>query len=356
MGTELTGGHEESVLCLVANNGGLLSGGEQGELCIWSLDGEAPRKVKVGDGEDDITSICCSQQRPHEIYTSCGQAVHQFDMRRLDGPVHTFNYNEDEINQIALNEKETHLAACDDAGHVRVISTHDRRLFKTLCKHTNICSTVTFRPTRQWDLISGGLDSKLLQWDYSKAKNYCNINMEEIGVQEENNPDSYLVNPPFIHSVSVSSDGSLLACGTENALVQIFDSSKRTLEYRKTLKYHTQGVSQVHFLTPEGAGAARELLLSAGNDGKIVVWEIRNSNSEAASSGATANPPVVNGDGSKHISSASGEASTHNQHFQAEISHGDKINWITSCRHQGQATVVAVADNTNKISLYPLPQ
>ena len=46
MGTELTGGHEESVLCLVANNSSLLSGGEQGELCIWSLDGESRRKSK----------------------------------------------------------------------------------------------------------------------------------------------------------------------------------------------------------------------------------------------------------------------------------------------------------------------
>ena len=273
------------------------------------------------------------------------------------GPVHTYNYNEEEINQIVLNEKESHLAACDDAGHVRVISTHDRRLYKTLRKHTNICSTVTFRPKRPWDLISGGLDSMLLQWDFSKAKNYCNINMEEIGAQEENTQDSYLVNPPFIHSLSVSSDGHFLACGTENALVQIFDSSKRTLEYRKTLRYHTQGVSQVHFVTPEGAAAAaRELLLSGGNDGKIVIWDICSANSDAAIDGATASPPTVNGHGAKHNGAASSEISTnHNQHFQAEINHCEKINWITSCRHHGQSTI-AVADNTNKIALYPLPQ
>ena len=353
MGTELSGGHEESVLCLASNNGRLLSGGEQGELCLWSLDGEAPVKIKVADGDDinDVTSICCSQQRPHEIYTACGQSVVQFDTRQLNGPVHTYNYNEDEINQISLNEKETHLATCDDAGHVRIISTHDRRLLKTLRKHTNICSTVTFRPRRQWELISGGLDSMLLQWDFSKAKNFCNINMQEIGVQDEGSQDSYLVNPPFIHSLSVSQDGNFLSCGTENALVQIFDSSKRTLEYKITLRHHTQGVSQVHFLPQEGA--ARELLLSGGNDGKIVIWEIRDGLTDAGAGGATANPPVVNGHGSKHTGSP--PASDHTQHFQAEISHGEKINWITSITYQGQQTI-AVADNSNKITLYALPQ
>ena len=350
MSTELIGGHENSVLCLAPNNGRLLSGGEQGEMCLWNLNGEAPTKIKASD-DDDVTSITCSQQRPHEIYAACGQSILQFDTRQLSGPVHTYSYNDDEINQIALNEKETHIAACDDAGHVRVISTHDRRLFKTLRKHTNICSTVTFRPKRQWELISGGLDSMLLQWDFSKSKNFCNINMQEIGVQDEGSQDSYLVNPPFVHSVAISQDGNIVACGTENALVQIFDSSKRTLEYRKTFRFHTQGVSQVHFL-PSADGVARELLVSGGNDGKIVIWEIGNGLGDSGAAGATANPPLVNGHGSKHnnVSPTSGES----QHFKMEISHGDKINWITSIPHQGQRTI-AIADNSNKISLYSIP-
>ncbi len=50
------------------------------------------------------------------MYAACGALVVQYDTRQLNQPVHSFSYNEDEVNQIALNEKETHLAACDDAG------------------------------------------------------------------------------------------------------------------------------------------------------------------------------------------------------------------------------------------------
>ncbi len=186
-----------------------------------------------------------------------------------------------------------------------------------------------------------------------RAKNFCSINMEEIGDQSEETQDSYLVNPPFVHSVSMSPDGTMLACGTENANVQVFDSSKRTLEYRRTLRLHTQGVSQVHFVqAPDGAAGAvsdnTALLLSAGNDGKIALWDIKHETDTT----------IVNGHAGK-LSAAAANAetaagNTSDRYLRGEIIHGEKINWITSYAHQAQTTI-AVADNSSKISLYPLP-
>merc|ERR1712004_146278 len=93
--------------------------------------------------------------------------------------------------------------------------------------------------------------------------------MQEVGLDSPL-PAAYMVSPPFVYSLSVSRNGNLVACGTENALVQLFNASKRTLAFVASLRGHNSGVSQVHFLP-----SSDHILVSGGNDGKIYIWDTR---------------------------------------------------------------------------------
>lgn len=340
-GTRLEGGHTQTVMCIATTSVPqvrLITGAEGGELAVWSSDHVLMNKLQVGDSEDDVTSIACSSVKPDLFYVACGSSVHCLDLRQLTGAVNVYSFNEDEINEVSLNEKETFLAAADDSGNIKIINIADNKVYKTLRKHTNICSAVKFRPHRPWDLISGGYDSKLIQWDFSKSRAFCLMDMQEIGVAPEN-LDSYVVSPPFVHSIGMSVSGNTVAVGTENALVQVFDGSKRTLSFRQTLRCHTQGVSQVHF----PSFSHDRFVVSGGNDGRICVWDLE---SDGASHHG---PAMTNGCSSVFTVPPAGIAPAY------EIQHVNKINWLTSGATTNRK-FLAVADNTCCPLVFEFPE
>ena len=368
MATTLEGGHSDSVLCVtVSEDGKVISGGENRELAIWTLDGTAPQKHKVAvqDDANDVTCLVCSKQKPYELYASCGQHVVVYDMREMSSPVTVFDFNDEEIDQIVLNEKEAFLAACDDSGHVKVISLQERRVYKTLRKHGNICSSVCFRPRRPWDLFSAGFDCMLMQWDFSRARPLCKVNLHELNAGTDH-PESYMINPPFIHSMALSPNGGLLACGAENSLVYMFNAAKRTPEYLGPLNGHTHGVSQVHFPTFKEA-----LLVSAGNDGNIALWDLTDLQGQRpgiingvasvnghGANGHVGNGHVGNGDNADDLENGAGAGlATGLECYSPQwtIDHEDKVNWVTS-GVAPQEKVIVVADNSSALSVYTFPE
>lgn len=341
-GRRLVDGHTKTVLTVATTNSPdvrLISGAETGELAVWSLDGVCHHKWRIADADGDATSVACSNICSDLFYVACGVKIYGYDLRNLSSYASSYHFNEDEINEITLNEKENFLAAADDSNNIKVINLTDSKVFKTLRKHTNICSAVRFRPHRPWELLSGGYDSKLIQWDFGKSRAYCIMDMQEMGCFPDE-LDCYLVNPPFVHSIAVSATGNTVAVGTENALVQLFDASKRTLQLRHTFRAHTQGVSQVHC----PVFAADKFVVSGGNDGRICVWNLEcSSSATVASNGCTSS----NG----QAASSSGTAST----LTCGIVHSDKVNWIT-CATSANINYIVVGDNTPNPVLYPFPE
>lgn len=327
MASHLEGGHTETILCCaVTGDQRIISGGEGGQICVWSLDGSAPQKNNVSENGDDVVCIYPSKLS-HQTYVACGTNIHCFDSRQWKNSVFTFHQNKDEINQIILNENESFLAACDDSGQIKVYNVQEKQVYKTLEKHTNICACMCFRPRRPWDLLSGGFDNMLLQWDFSRGRSVCNIDMSELYLDEPLQ-SSYSVSPPFIYSMSISPSGHQVVCGTENGLVQLFDASQRTLAFISSLTSHRSGVSQVHYLPNHD-----NLLVSGGNDGYIMLWNTSvqpnqyNDLQSTASSSANASNDITNGDHSTILNGVSNGASNgiqngNSSHFNDDISNG----------------------------------
>lgn len=162
-----SGGHSAAVLCVGAAGGpgGLLaSGAEGGEVTVWSKEGASLAQLRLRTGED-VTSAVFSPSAPGSLYVSHGETVSVLDPRNLKGPAEELHLGEDEINGLSLNDTGTLLAVADDSGAVRVVELDSRKVSRTLRRHTNICSSVAFRPQRPQSLVSAGLDMQVRHRD-----------------------------------------------------------------------------------------------------------------------------------------------------------------------------------------------
>jgi len=262
-------------------------------------------------------------------------------------------YNEDEINQLALNKAENYLATADDSGNIKVVTLgDDMKVYKTLRKHTNICASLSFAPNKPWDLYSAGYDSQLIQWNFSKSRSSCIFDMKDLE-EARDDVESFVVSPPFVHSLAVSKSGSTLACGTENGLVHVFDCTQRLARFRKTLYGHSQGVSQV--LLPNFTDD--KYLVSCGNDTRICFWDLEGVVMESETANGSTGEKRNGSSKKRKPPSTVNQDTTVAQALQKpkfDISYGEKMNCITSSSTANENFLV-IADTTTSPYILPFP-
>uniref|UniRef100_V9L070 WD repeat-containing protein 53-like protein n=1 Tax=Callorhinchus milii TaxID=7868 RepID=V9L070_CALMI len=365
MATKWTGGHSTGVLCLDANCEGLVvSGAEEGNLVTWSSEGCPVSSLKLG--ADDITYVSFSRTDSNTLYTSHGEAISILDIRCLKEATECFKVNEDEINCLSVNETSSHLAAADDSGSIKIIDLANRKVSRTLRKHSNICSCVTFRPQRPHSLLSCGLDMQVMLWNLQKTRPVWTVNFQELTEEEEEEEEMQqqagcqLFNPPLVHFTSVASCGNVFACGAEDGKIRIFRITGTRFELEHGFSGHSLGTSQVHFLNLSHP----YWLLSGGNDGKVALWDVgerilkdnRSPSKTTPRKKTKASSPAKKGLATKECNlSAQTCKENKSNHPLAKLSidHGAKVNWLSSAEIKGRKTIL-VADHTGCISLYPL--
>lgn len=160
-----SGGHTGPVLCVHSAGAAagclLASGAEGGEVTVWNPEGTPVAQLRLSGG-DDVTCAAFSPASPGLLYVSHGEAVSALDPRKLKETVHHLTgVGEDEINGLSFNDTGALLAAGDDSGAVRILEVQSGKVVRTLRRHTNICSSVAFRPQRPQSLVSAGLDMQV---------------------------------------------------------------------------------------------------------------------------------------------------------------------------------------------------
>lgn len=348
----------------------ILSGDEDGSLISWSLNGQILNKVKLSD--NSINSIICPNSNTNIFYASSGTIVYVFEFRKFNEALQQIELGDEEINQLALNHNETYLASADDSGNIKVYDLNSNKIYKTLRKHTNIASDLSFRPNRPLELISVGFDEMLLTWDVAKSRAFCSMNVSEVSPVDEGTR-SYVVSPSFVQTMSLSLDGNLLAIGTENALVQIYDSSKRIPTYSYSIRRHTTCISQVRFLFRSNTH-----LCTTANDGYIYIWRLKDFNATQITNGnnvRTVAPGnrqgrirgehhnIINGEGYQR----NNDIDNHDEqgHVVNEGNHNvdpicswnvsEKINWIGVGCCSGN-NYLLVSDTSNEPYIITLPE
>ncbi|XP_041945044.1 WD repeat-containing protein 53-like [Alosa sapidissima] len=321
--------------------------------------------------------LILSPAAPGLLYVPHGEAVSVLDPRNLKEPVeHLSGIGEDEINGLSFNDTGTMLAAGDDSGAVRIVEVQNGKVVRTLRRHTNICSSVAFRPQRPQSLVSAGLDMQVLLWNLQKTRPLWAVDLQDSHEQaEQAGRPGQLFNPPLAHCPSTE-DGRLhlLRVGTGSHL-----------DHQGALQGHSQGASQAHFVLPHPYW-----LLSAGNDGLVALWDVSahacppeakasNSSRPPASRRkarirpkgrlppATATPLGEEHAGGPESAAAgegvcegaeagvcgAGPGTQESTGPALSFTHTDKVNWVCPALLQGTPSVV-VADQSADLYVYPL--
>lgn len=171
-------------------------------ICLTDLTTFKPAGlVALQELGDAVPALCSHPSEDHTLFAAAGSSALQLDLRRgLDASAvcRCFDINAEEVNSVAVSAANGGwLAAGDDAGEVQVISLAPSggsssspadgaggvaaaavllrperpASYKTLRRgHSNICAAVAFRPHRPWELLSGGLDSTVVRWDFNRLR------------------------------------------------------------------------------------------------------------------------------------------------------------------------------------------
>ncbi|KAL8460695.1 hypothetical protein ACS0TY_031496 [Phlomoides rotata] len=307
-------GHKAATTCCIASRcrpGLIATAAEDGIVCWYDLRcKDMLYSMDVGNG-NPVSSVCFKPGNEDIIYVAVGSEVKCFDLHEPTSwkQLESYNYNSDEINQITCHPKSLFLAAADDAGHVKIIDSHQRCMYKTLrAGHQSICSSVQFLHWRSWEVVTGGLDSKLVIWDFSKGRPKKIMDFGSGGDAGQ------CCNPAFVHGLAVpdldivDKVGKICVVARGDGVVSIINieselaghnsksSTKANLGTKSTSKGqspptdsrsaeqngenlhldysmggHGAAVSSVAFST---FGEKGKFIISGGNDKSVKVWDL----------------------------------------------------------------------------------
>ncbi|XP_053730092.1 WD repeat-containing protein 53 isoform X1 [Synchiropus splendidus] len=367
-GVRWCGAHSSSVLCVGESphsDGLLASGGEGGEVALWSQEGSIVGHLTLSS-EEDVTSVAFSPAAPALLFMAHGDSVSVLDPRNLKTVVEDFKHvGEEEINSVAVSESGSSLAVADDSGAVRVLELPGGKVCRTLRRHTNICSSVTFRPQRPNNIVSAGLDMQVMLWGLQKTRPLWTLSLQDVAEEEDDQQQQrpgQLFNPPLAHCVSVSSCGNVVGCAAEDGRVHLMRiGSGSKLGQLGAIKAHSQGASQAHFLS---FLSHPYWLATGGNDGQVSLWDVSKhpvvtpggKSKGQGSGGQRKKGKAKSRDKATTSQTEAEEAAAETLNFSTPkmtFSHGDKINWLSPALLKGNASLV-VADQSDSLTVYPL--
>ncbi|KAK2975162.1 hypothetical protein RJ640_017375, partial [Escallonia rubra] len=327
-------GHKATATCCIASvdsPGLVATSGEDGCVCWFDVRCKDVLFVMKVGNEDIIYVSSGNEVKGFDVHlglvskaSSCkyiGLAliIHVLSTAIMKAtswkPLESYNYNKEEINQIVCNSKSAFVAAADDGGDVKIIDIRQKCLYKTLRAGHKMYSFFLGDNGKValFAVITGGLDSKLVMWDFSKGRP-CKILDFGIPGAETRDNAGQCFNPAFIHAIAVPEvdmweklgricvvargdggvdvidiESELASTGSKSSLITRRGSQSRSkgsvpspdteaqeenLRKKLHLDYsfggHTTAVSCVAF---SKFGEKGKYIISGGNDKTVKAWD-----------------------------------------------------------------------------------
>lgn len=343
-----TGGHSSLVLCAaVSCESVVATGAETGELTLWSPAGSPLSSLHLSD---DVTGLCFSPAQPSLLHACHGRAVTLLDLRSLKTPLAELtDMAEDEINGVCVDESGRTLAAGDDTGAVTLVDLQLMKVTGTLRTHTNICSSVAFRPRRPQSLVSAGLDMQVCLWTLPKPRPVWSVSLQDTPQEHT----GQVFNPPLAHCVCVSSCGDVCVCAAEDGGLHLLRAcADGRLRERGMIPAHSQGASQAHFIS---FLSHPYWLASGGNDGLVALWDLSQHTLVDHSRSKKKRRRRKRGQNPQDEDEAcSSETGAHTRP-RLSFQHAEKLNWVCPAVLEGKPSLL-VTDQTNCPTVYSLEQ
>lgn len=161
----------------------------------------------------------------------------------------------DEVYSVLFSPDGKLIVSCDEEGKVRLWDTAGA-LQHTLTCHTDRVRSAVFSPNDHTLLATGSFDGTIKLWDTSKGTLQRNLND----------------NSSWVLSLAFSLDGKQLASGYLGNIVKVWDVETGALQC--TLRGHSDRVTKVVF-SPAG-----RLLASGSWDNTIKLWDTTRADSQ----------------------------------------------------------------------------
>ncbi|GJN91586.1 hypothetical protein Rhopal_004609-T1 [Rhodotorula paludigena] len=267
MSTALSLGHD-ALDAQGATPGGILyTGGRDGLLCSWELNlptkkrrrpygrnrPEDDEEVALDSDDDDVAIV----SDPPDQWEIDDDAV-----RRLSSPPKArfrqcIQSHTDWVNDIVLaNHNRTLVSASSDslvlAWNPHSSDHHDQVTPTPIGRHADYVRCLATGRDSNW-VASAGFDRKIKLWDVVQGRS--------------NAPIVELASPPgSVYSLGTTPTGSLIAAGTPERIVRVWDPRSRKQVSR--LGGHTDNIRAV-LLSDDG-----KFLLSASSDSTVKLWSL----------------------------------------------------------------------------------
>mmetsp|Transcript_9712 Transcript_9712/g.23527 ORF Transcript_9712/g.23527 Transcript_9712/m.23527 type:complete len:505 (-) Transcript_9712:566-2080(-) len=294
----------------------------------------------------------------------------------------------------------------DNAGAVDASanSRYENHGTSTILHHDNhgvaVVPACSFRPVNNTgggggsvlELASGGTDCKIQLWDVFRPKKPLSTFVINQNNNEEEKSKPQVCNPPFVYSLNWSNNGKSLAAGLGDGTVGVFEINNRTLVQSQLLVGNEGNDGTMHYAHESSvasvvypsfsAPTSDRILCSAGSDGSIVFWDLgtpndvhweddfediknKNCDSKVDSTDVVDNLlpttllQALRNDGAGAYDTNTTTAS-HNPRILFDISHGQKINWITRALQSNNTLreyngTIFVGDTSSEITSYTIP-
>ncbi|GFZ06154.1 transducin/WD40 repeat-like superfamily protein [Actinidia rufa] len=348
-------GHKATATCCIASRdrpGLVATSGEDGCVCWFDMRCKDVLFV-MHVGDSPISSLCFKPGNEDIIYVSSGSEVKAFD-----------------VHSITCNSRSCFLAAADDGSDVKDLVYDPNKMGlghrKQGMSNQAILDKCFGDMMWEWsydEVITAGLDSKLVMWDFSKGRPY---EIVDFSVPDTDGGGSagQCLNPAFVHSIAVpevdivDKVGKVCVVARGDGVVEVIDieselaaiKSKSSSKPGKTsqsrakhsalssdtenqngrkklcLDYslggHTAAASCVAFSM---FGEKGKYIISGGNDRSVKVW-----------------------DWSRY--SNAGETSSNRDLIHLNINLSKKVNWL--CSTPADSENLIVCDTSKVVKVY----
>ena len=164
------------------------------------------------------------------------------------------------IKRVAFSPDGNTLASWSshDETTIRLWDVATGKHKRTLTGHIQLVESVTFSPDGK-TLVSGGLDGTVHLWDAVTGKNIRTFTDEHLTNQQ-------MAQSTDVMTVSFNTDGSRLASGRRDGVIQLWDVA--TEQLLQTFRGHVDAISSVSF-SPDGFSIA-----STSKDATVRLWDV----------------------------------------------------------------------------------
>ena len=275
-------GHESSVFALAYSDDGttLVSGGGDGVVRVWvPEDGSQQAELK---GHTDFVYSVDVAGTGKEMIVASGS----LDRRAIlwdvasQAPLHELADHEIEVWSVRLSNDSQLLATGSGDGRIRLWNVADGELSAVLAGHSDRVRSVAFMPDNQ-TLVSTGFDRTVRTWDLTRQPRETVVAKPQLRDTYfyERKPvavvgreiNSLRGHDGPIHAMGLSEDGRIVATGSEDLTVRVWDS--KTVLEKTELSEHERVVNAVCF-APDS-----DRLASGSSDGTARQWDVESSNS-----------------------------------------------------------------------------